>query len=123
MTGVLSTPPPLATSLGVAATTAGGVTPGFEPHSPGTFAGLRGGPAESGHGAVGVGNFANEPVPAQHQAGGMFDSASGSAASRPFEHPATQPPADTPRPDPHYGAAFGGHDQAGLDEPGVQRWH
>jgi hypothetical protein len=120
VTGVLSTPPPLATSLGVAATTAGGVTPGFEPHPPGTFAGLRGGPAESGHGAVGVGNFANEPVPAQHQAGGMFDSASGSAASRPFEHPATQPLADTARPDPHYGAAFGGHDQAGLDEPGVQ---
>jgi hypothetical protein len=120
VTGALSTPPPLATSLGVAPTTAGGVTPGFEPHPPGTFAGLRGGPAESGHSAVGVGNFANEPVPAQHQAGGMFDSASGTAASRPFEHPATQPPADAPRPDPHYGAAFGSHDQAGLDEPGAQ---
>ncbi len=118
-TGVLSTSPPLATSPGVVATTAGRLTPGFEPHPPGTFAGMRGGPAESGHGTVRVGNFANEPVPAQHQAGGMFDSAAGSAASKPFEHPATEPPADAPRPDPHYGAAFAGHDQPGLDEPGA----
>jgi hypothetical protein len=119
-TGVMSTPPPLATSPGVAATTAdGGLTPGYEPHSPGTFAGLGGEPAESGHGAARVGNFANEPVPAQHQAGGMFNSASGSADSRPFEHPATEPPADPPGPDPHYGATFAGHDQPGLDEPGA----
>jgi len=49
----------------------------------------------------------------------VFDSASGSAASRPFEHPTTEPPADAPRPDPHHGAAFAGHDQPGLDEPGA----
>jgi hypothetical protein len=118
-TGVMSTPPPLATSPGVVTTTASELTPGYEPHLSSTFAGLRGGPAESGHGAARVGNFANEPVPAQHQAGGIFDAVSGSAASRPFEHPATEPPADTPGPDPHYGATFAGHDQPGLGEPGA----
>ena len=39
--------PPLATSLGVAATTAGGLTSGHEPNSPGAFAGLRGGPGRA----------------------------------------------------------------------------
>ena len=116
---VMSTPPPLATSLGVAATTAGGLASGHEPDSPGAFAGLRGGPAEPGRGATPAGHFPNEPVPAQHPAGGAFDSASGSAASRPFEHPTTEPPADAPRPDPHQGAAFAGHDQPGLDESGA----
>ncbi len=112
-------PPPLATSLGVAATTAGGLTPGHEPDSPGTFAGLRGGPAEPGRGAAPAGHFPNELVPAQHPPGGAFDSASGSAASRPFEHPTTEPPADAPTPDSHEGAAFAGHDQPGIDEPGI----
>ena len=116
---VMSTAPPLATSLGVAATTAGGLTSGHEPDSPGAFPGLRGGPAEPGRGAAPAGHFPNEPVPAQHPAGGAFDSTSGSAASRPFEHPTTEPPADAPRPDPHHGAAFAGHDQPGLDEPGA----
>ena len=115
---VMSTPP-LATSLGVAATTAGGLTSGHEPDSPGAFAGLRGGPAEPGRGAAPAGHFPDEPVPAQHPAGGTFDSASGSAASRPFEHPTTEPPADAATPDPHQGAAFAGHDQPGLDEPGA----
>jgi hypothetical protein len=116
---VMSTPPPLATSLGAAMTTAGGLTSGHEPGSPGAFAGLRGGLAEPGRGAAQAGHFPNQPVPAQHPAGGAFDSTSGSAASRPFEHPATEPPADAPRPDPHHGAAFADHDQPGLDEPGV----
>ena len=116
---VMSTAPPLATSLGVAATTAGGLTSGHEPDSPGAFPGLRGGSAEPGRGAAPAGHFPNEPVPAQHPAGGAFDSTSGSAASRPFEHPTTEPPADAPRPDPHHGAAFAGHDQPGLDEPGA----
>ena len=124
---VMSTPPPLATSLGVAATTAGGPTSGHEPDSPGAFAGMRGGPAEPGHGAAAAGHFPNEPVPTQHPAGGAFDSASGSAASsasgsaasKPFEHPTTEPAADAPTPDPHQDAAFAGHDQPGLDEPGA----
>ena len=116
---VMFTPPPLATSLGVAATTAGGLTPGHEPDSPAAFAGLHGGPAEPGRGAAPAGHFPDEPVPAQHPAGGAFDSASGSAASRPFEHPTTEPPVDAPEPDPHQGAAFAGHDQPGLDEPGA----
>ncbi len=116
---VMSTPPPLATSLGVAATTVGRLTSGHEPDSPGAFAGLRGGSAEPGRGAAPAGHVPNEPVPAQHPAGGAFDSASGSAASRSFQHPTTEPPADAPRPDPHHGAAFVGHDQPGLDEPGT----
>ena len=117
---VMSTPPPLATSLGAAVTTAGGLTSGHEPGSPGVFAGLRGGPAEPGRGAAPPGHFPNEPVAAQHPAGGAFDSASSSAASRPFEHPTTEPSADAPRPDPHHGAAFADHDQPGLDDPGTQ---
>jgi hypothetical protein len=116
---VMSTPPPLATSLGVAATTVGGLTSGHEPHQPSAFAHLRGGAADPGHGAAQAGHFPNEPVPAQHPAGGAFDSASSSAASGSFEHPATEPPADAPGPDPHHGAAFAGHDQPGLDEPGA----
>ncbi|MGO9384761.1 MAG: hypothetical protein ACLP4W_22385 [Mycobacterium sp.] len=115
---VMSTPP-LANSLGVAATTAGGLTSGHEPDSPGAFAGLRGGPAEPGRGAASAGHFPDGPVQAQHPAGGAFDSAPGSADSRPFEHPTTEPPADTPTPDPHQDAAFVGHDQPGLDEPGA----
>ena len=116
---VMPTPPPLVTSLGVAATTAGGPTPGHEPDSPGAFAGLRGGSAEPGRGATPAGHFPNDPVPAQHPAAGAFDSASGSVASRPFEHPTTEPLADAPTPDSHEGAAFAGHDQPGLDEPGL----
>jgi len=124
---VMSTPPPLATSLGVAATTAGGLASGHEPDSPGAFAGMRGGPAEPGYGAAAAGHFPNESVPTRHPAGGAFDSASGSAAgsasgsatSRPFEHPTTEPAADAPTPDPHQDAAFAGHDQPGLDEPGA----
>ena len=115
---VMSTPP-LATSLGVAATTAGGLTSGHEADSPGAFAGLRGGPAEPGRGAAPAGYFPHEPVPAQHPAGGAFDSASGSAASRPFEYPTTEPPADAPGTDLHHGAASAGPDQPGLDEPGA----
>jgi hypothetical protein len=111
-------PPPLASSLGVAGTTAGAVTPGHEPHPSSAFAGLRGGPAEPGHGAAPAGHFPNEPVP-QHPAGGAFDTVSSSAASGPFQHAATAPAADAPSPDPHQGAAFAGHDQPGLDEPGV----
>ena len=120
---MMSTPPPLATSLAVAATTAGGPTSGHEPDSSGAFAGLRGGPAEPGRDAAPAGHFPTEPVPTQHPAGGAFNSASGSASgssgSRPFEHPTTEPPADAPTPDLHQGAAFAGHDQPGLDEPGA----
>ena len=124
---LMSTPPPLATSLGVAATTAGGLTSGHEPDSPGAFAGMRGGQAEPGHGAAAAGHFPNEPVPTRHPAGGAFDSASGSAASpasgsaasKPFEHPTTEPAADAPTPDQHQDAALAGHDQPGLDEPGA----
>ena len=116
---VMSTPPPLATSLGGAATTVGGPTSGHGPDSPGAFAGMRGGPAEPGHGAAAAGHFPNEPVPTQHPAGGAFDSAPGSTAARPFEYPTTEPAADAPTPDPHQGAAFAGHDQRGLDEPGA----
>jgi len=139
--------PPLATSLGVAGTTVGALTSGHEPHPSSAFAGLHGGPAEPGHGAAPAGHFPNEPVPAQHPAGGAFDSASSSAASGSFQHPTTEPPsvpaqhpaggafdsaasgsfqhptteppADAARPDPYPGAAFAGHDQPGLDEPGV----
>jgi hypothetical protein len=114
---VMSTPP-LATSLGAAGTTVGGLTSGHEPYPSSAFAGLRGGPAEPGHGAAPAGHFPNEPVPAQHPAGGAFDPASSSAASRSFQHP-TEPPADAPRPDPHDGVALAGHDQPGLDEPGA----
>ena len=129
--GVMATPPPLATSLGIAATTAGGLTSGHEPDSPGAFAGMPGGPAEPGHGAAAAGHFPNEPVPTQHPTGGTFDSAvgsaagsasgsaSGSTAARPFEHPTTEQAADAPTPDPHQGAAFADHDQPGLDEPGA----
>ncbi len=109
---------PLATGVDVAATPVGGLTSGHEPDSSGGFAGLRGGPAEPGRAAASAGHFPNEPVLAQHPAGGAFDSASGSA-SNPFDHPATEPPADAPTPDPHQGAAFAGHDQPGLDEPGA----
>jgi hypothetical protein len=115
---VISTPP-LATSLGVAGTTVGGLTSGHEPHPSSAFAGLRGGPAEPGHVAASAGHFPNEPVPARQPAGGVFDSASSSAAPRSFQHPTTEPPADAPRPAPHHGAAFAGHDQPGLDETGA----
>ena len=115
---VMSTPPPLATSLGAAATTGGGLTSG-EPDSPGAFAGLRGVPAEPGRGAAPAGHFPNEAVPAQHPEGGAFDSAPGSVASRPFEYPTTEPPADAPGTDPHHDAASADHDQPGLDEPGA----
>jgi hypothetical protein len=111
--------PPLATSLGVAGTTIGGLTSGHEPRPSSAFAGLRGGPAEPGHGATPAGHFPNEPVPAQHLASGAFDSAPSSAASTSFQHPTTEPPADAPRPDPHHSAAFVGQDQPGLDEPGA----
>lgn len=113
------TPPPLATSLGVAVTTVGGLTSGHEPNPPSAFAGLHGGPAEPGQGTAPAGLFPNEPVPTQHPAGGPFDSSSSPAASRSFEHPTTEPPAHAPGPDPHHGAAFAGHDQPGLDEPGA----
>lgn len=116
---VMSTPPPLATSLGVAATTVGGLTSGHEPHPPSAFAGLRGGSAEPGHGAAPAGHFPTEPVPAQHPAGGAFDSASSLAASGSFEHPTTEPPAGAPGPDPYHGAVLAGHDQPGPDEPGA----
>lgn len=124
----MATPPPLATSLGVAATTVGGLASGHEPHPPSAFAGLRGGPAEPGlgaapsgpgHGVGPAGHFPNEPVPAQHLAGEAFDSAASSAAPGPFEHPTTEPPADAPRLDPIHGAAFAGHDQPGLEKPGA----
>ncbi len=95
---VMSTPP-LATSLGVAGTTAGGLVSGHDPHTSSAFAGLRGGAAGAGYGAAPAGHFPNEPVPAQHPAGGAFDSAL--------------------RPDPHRGADLAGHDQPGLDEPGA----
>jgi hypothetical protein len=116
---VMATPPPLATSLGVAATTVGGLTPGHEPNPPGAFAGLGGGSAEPGHGSALAGHFPNDPVPAQQPTGVAFDSASSSAVSRSFEHPTTEPPADAPRPDLYHGAAFAGHDQPGLDDPGA----
>jgi len=93
-------PPPLATSLGTAATTVGGLTSGHEPNPPSAFAGL------------------NEPVPAQ-PTGVAFDSASSLAPSRSFEHSTTEPSADTPRPDPYHGEAFAGHNQPALDEPGA----
>jgi hypothetical protein len=110
--------PPLATSLGTGVTTVGGLTPGQEPSPPSASAGLRGVPAEPGHGIAPTGNFPNEPVPAQ-PTGVTFDSASSSAASRTFEHSTTEPPADTPRPDPYHGEAFADHDQPAFDEPGA----
>jgi hypothetical protein len=116
---VMATPPPLATSLGVAATTAGGLTSGHEPNPPSAFAGLRGGSAEPGHGTAPEGHFPNEPVPAQQPTGVVFDSASSSAASGSFEHSTTEPPAAAPRPDPYHGATFADHDQPALDEPGA----
>jgi hypothetical protein len=116
---VMATPAPLATSLGVAATTVGGLTSGHEPHPPSVFAGPRGWPAEPGHGTAPAAHFPNEPVPAQHPAGGAFDSASSSAAPGSFEHPTTEPPAGAPGPDPQHGSASAGHDQPGLDEPGT----
>jgi hypothetical protein len=61
----MATPPPLATSLGTAATTVGGLTSGHEPNPPGAFAGLSGGSAEPGHGTAPTGHFPNEPVPTQ----------------------------------------------------------
>jgi hypothetical protein len=48
----MSTAPSLATSLGVAPATASRLGSGHEPDPPGAFAGLRGGPAEPGHGAA-----------------------------------------------------------------------
>jgi hypothetical protein len=110
--------PPLATSLGTAATTVGGLTSGPEPSPPSAFAGLRAGSAEPGHGTAPTGHFPNEPVPAQPTSV-AFDSASSSAASRSFEHSTTEPPADTPRPDPYHGEAFAGHNQPALNEPGA----
>ena len=116
--GVLSAPPPLTTSLGVAPATGGGLGSGHEPDAPGAFAGLRGGPAEPGPGAAPAGHFPTEPVPAQRPAGGAFDSASGSAVSRSLGHPVAEPSAGAPGQDPDRGAALAGHDQPGLDEPG-----
>jgi hypothetical protein len=109
--------PPLATSLGVAGTTVGGLMSGDEPHNSSAFAGLRGAPPGPGHGAALAGHFPNEPVPAQHPAGGAFDSAPSSAAPTSFQHPTTEPPAGAPSPDPQHGADLPGHDQPGLDEP------
>jgi hypothetical protein len=111
--------PPLATSLGVAGTTVGGLMSGQEPHTSSAFAGLHGGPAGPGHGGAPAGHFPNEPVAAQHPAGGAFDSVPSSAASSSFQHPTTEPQADAPRPDPHHGADLAGHDQPGLGEPGA----
>ena len=116
---VIATPPPLATSLGVAPATVGGLTSGGEPNPQSAFAGLHGGPAEPGHGTVPAGHFPNEPVLTQHPAGGAFESASSSTAPRSFEHPTADPPAAAAGPDPHPGAAFADHDQPGLDEPGA----
>jgi hypothetical protein len=116
---VIATPPPLATSLGVAPTAVGGLTSGHEPNPPSAFAGLHSGPAEPGQGTAPAGHFPNEPVPTQHPAGGAFDSSFSPAASRSFEHPTTESPAHAPGPDPHHGATFAGHDQPGLDEPGA----
>ena len=113
------TPPPLASSLGLAPTTVGGLTPGYEPNPPSTFAGLRGGPTEPGHGTAPAGHFPNEPVPTQYPAGGAFDSAPSSAASRSFEHSTADPPSHAAGPDPDHGGVFDGHDQPGLDEPGA----
>jgi hypothetical protein len=54
----------------------------------------------------------------QRPAGGAFGSASGSAASGSFGHPAAGPPAGVPGPDLGHGAGFAGHDQPVLGEPG-----
>jgi hypothetical protein len=110
--GGTSAPPPLATSLGAAP--AGGLGPGHEPFPSVGFAGPPGGPAEPGGGAVPAGHFPSEPVPA----GGALGSASSSAASRSFGHPAAEPPADTAGPDPHQVAGFPGHDESGVGDPG-----
>ena len=114
--GVVSAPPPLATSVGAAAG-GGGLGSGYELHPAGAFAGLGGGPAERGDGAGLAGHFPGEPVPGQRLAGGAFGSASSSAASGSFGHPAAEPPAGAAGPDPR-GAALAGHDQPGLGEPG-----
>jgi hypothetical protein len=115
---VMSTPSPLATSLGVA-TAAGGLTSSHEPQPPSAFAGLRRGPAEPGHGGAPAGHFPNEPVPAQHPAGGAFDSTFSSVGCGSFEHPAAGLLAGAGGPGADPGAGFAGHDQPGLGEPGV----
>ena len=115
--GGVSVPPSLAPSLDGAGA-GGGLGSGYEPHPAGAFAGLGGGPGEPGAGAGPVGHFANEPVPAQRPAGGAFGSASNPATSRSFGHPATEPSAGAPGPDPGHGAAFAGHDEPGLGDPG-----
>jgi hypothetical protein len=108
--------PPLASGLGAAAQ-GGGLGSGYEPHPVGAFAGPGGGPAEPGAGAGRAGHFPDEPVPAQHPAGGAFGSASSPVASGSFGHPA-EPTDGAAGADLGHGAALVGHDQPGLDEPG-----
>jgi hypothetical protein len=115
--GGVSVPPSLTPSLDGAGA-AGGLGSGYEPHPVGAFAGLGGGPGEPGAGAGPAGHFPNEPVPAQRPAGGAFGSASNPPTSRSFGHPAAEPPSGAPGPDPRHGAAFVGHDEPGLGDPG-----
>ena len=115
---VMATPPPLATSLGVAATTADGLTSGHEPHRLSAFAGPRGGLAGPGRGAGPAGHAGDEPVPALYRAGGVSGSVSGPAAAGSSGHLAAGRPAGGPGPDPDHGAGPAGHDQPGPEEPG-----
>ncbi len=115
--GGVPVPPSLAPSLGGAGA-GSGLGSGYEPHPAGAFAGPGGRPGEPGAGTGPAGHFANEPVTAQHPAGGVFGSAPSPAASRSFGHPAAEPPAGAPGLDPGHSAAFGGHDEPGLGDPG-----
>jgi hypothetical protein len=132
---VPATPGGPSASLGVTTTTTGGTTPGHEPGSsstpatpgapgqepgsPSPFAGLHGGQTGPSGSAAQAGHFPGVPVSPPHPAGGSFDSASSSAASNPFEHPAPDPSTDAPSSDPHQSATLAGHNQPGLDDTGA----
>jgi hypothetical protein len=95
------------------------MTSGHQPAAPGTFSGLHGGSADPGHGGGQAGHFPGAPVSPQHPAGGSFDSASGSAPPKAFEHPVTDHTAAASTPDQHQGTTLAAHDQSSLDDPGA----
>jgi hypothetical protein len=113
-----------ATSSGTASATGGttsassGMTAGHQPAPPSTFSGLHGGSVDPGHQGAQTGHFPGAPVSPQHPAGGSFDSTSGSAAPKPFAHPATDQTAGTSSPDQHHGTVLAAHDQSSLDDSG-----
>src|ERR1700761_3557354 len=116
--GVTATSSGTASAAGGTTSASSGMTAGHQPAPSSTFSGLHGGAVDPGHQGAQPGHSPGAPVSPQHPAGGSFDSTSGSAAPKPFAHPATDQTAGTSSPDQHHGTVLAAHDQSSLDDSG-----